>query len=755
MNKLFIILVSIIINCFWLGLSAQDKIDVPKNSFTKKAIDAYESQKYDTAYSFILKDSALHYPVGQYYLGMMYRNGKGVKHDDSLAVFWYRKAAEKHTGAQSSLGWMYRKGYGVRKNDSIAAIWFKKASDSGNVNAQCNLGVMYEMGEGVVKNDSIAVSLYKKAAEKNYSIAQFNLGLFYSNNKGVAQNDSLAVFWYTKSANTGYSNAQCNLAWMYENGKGIMKSDSMAIIFYSLSAKQGNESAKNKLNILNNKINALHSQNKIKQKVSLSRKDTLYLKQKVHDYFGLKAEMNFTFSNRDVSKETKIKHDVPFNIKQVNKLEKKIQGNFNDADIYLKIGELYKYNYNNIMSQKYLFKAIELYKERVSAKPDSASSYDKLGNAYFYLGNYKEAMLQYDFAIKIDSNDSVAKICKAINALYSFDSVSTISCIKQNIIDMPDNIKSYDLIPLYYLLTGYSTILKMDSNIYLKNVKNKTIDELYDLGLIKTMLDKHKGDIQFELLYNITRQSLLFLKVTQETLMSGMEIDSSKLFIIDQKDKEELNRLEIFYTSCEKRKDLPNKYSIYKWLASVNYIKGDLKTAIYFINKAIKQKPLSKSTFEDNLSSDYDNLAGAYYLINDTVNYEKTIDKKFKLRTNINYTPSNFIEKAKLAFFHKNYDRAKLFCLDALSIDENFIDAHICLAAIDICKNNIKSALTRLDKAYKIKPDSEIIFLYEGICFLFNNDSTNANFCFQKAIELGALKENITNEFINMSFFSD
>ena len=44
----------------------------------------------------------------------MYLNGRGVAQDDSMAVFWYRKAVEQgHVNAQTSLGVMYEKGRGV------------------------------------------------------------------------------------------------------------------------------------------------------------------------------------------------------------------------------------------------------------------------------------------------------------------------------------------------------------------------------------------------------------------------------------------------------------------------------------------------------------------------------------------------------------------------------------------------------------------------------------------------------------------
>lgn len=69
----------------------------------------------------------------QYYLGLMYVNGRGVKQDDFEAVKWYRQAAEHgNIKAQVQLGFAYILGKGVQVNKSLATEWFGKACDNGN-----------------------------------------------------------------------------------------------------------------------------------------------------------------------------------------------------------------------------------------------------------------------------------------------------------------------------------------------------------------------------------------------------------------------------------------------------------------------------------------------------------------------------------------------------------------------------------------------------------------------------------------------
>ena len=52
----------------------------------------------------------------QFYLGVMYANGQGVRQDEKQAEYWYRKAAEQgYAQEQFGLGVMYGAGQGSDK----------------------------------------------------------------------------------------------------------------------------------------------------------------------------------------------------------------------------------------------------------------------------------------------------------------------------------------------------------------------------------------------------------------------------------------------------------------------------------------------------------------------------------------------------------------------------------------------------------------------------------------------------------------
>ena len=142
----------------------------------------------------------------QFNAGLMYAQGRGVKHDDAEAVKWYRKAAEQGLDvAQCNLGLMYAQGRGVKHDDAEAVNWIRKAADQGHADAQCNLGLMYAQGQGVKHDDAEAVKWYRKAAEHDHTVAQLRLASIYLQGLGVKKDVLEATYWWLRSVVDGSS----------------------------------------------------------------------------------------------------------------------------------------------------------------------------------------------------------------------------------------------------------------------------------------------------------------------------------------------------------------------------------------------------------------------------------------------------------------------------------------------------------------------------------------------------------------------
>src|SRR5262249_25786659 len=72
--------------------------------------------------------------------GNIHKDGRGVPRDDSAAVEWFRKAADRGDAwGEFNLGTMYRDGRGLQKDPALAQVWFQKAAQQGNRAAAAEL----------------------------------------------------------------------------------------------------------------------------------------------------------------------------------------------------------------------------------------------------------------------------------------------------------------------------------------------------------------------------------------------------------------------------------------------------------------------------------------------------------------------------------------------------------------------------------------------------------------------------------------
>ena len=101
----------------------------------------------------------------EFWLGIMYENGQGVKKDYVEAVKWYKlAAAQGYTQAQYNLG----KIYDVTQDYVEAAKWYRLVAEQGDKVAQSCLGYMYDYGHGVVQDYVKAHMWYNLAEAQGY-----------------------------------------------------------------------------------------------------------------------------------------------------------------------------------------------------------------------------------------------------------------------------------------------------------------------------------------------------------------------------------------------------------------------------------------------------------------------------------------------------------------------------------------------------------------------------------------------------------
>ena len=73
------------------------------------------------------------------------------------------------TADQAKVGDLYSRGKGVDKDETEAVNWFRKAAEKGNADAEYGLGMAYLRGKGIAKSDSLGYDWLKKAAQQGHA----------------------------------------------------------------------------------------------------------------------------------------------------------------------------------------------------------------------------------------------------------------------------------------------------------------------------------------------------------------------------------------------------------------------------------------------------------------------------------------------------------------------------------------------------------------------------------------------------------
>jgi len=103
--------------------------------------------------------------LAQFFLSVLYGNGKGELEDQVLSMQWLRRAADAgFAPAQFNLGNHYFQGRWIEQSHQQARFWWQLAAEQGWEGAQYNLGNIYYRGIGVVKNREQAEYWLKRAA---------------------------------------------------------------------------------------------------------------------------------------------------------------------------------------------------------------------------------------------------------------------------------------------------------------------------------------------------------------------------------------------------------------------------------------------------------------------------------------------------------------------------------------------------------------------------------------------------------------
>ena len=204
---------------FYSYLPAAPSIKLPDISIPfwtddlKKAKRAYQNGNYDRALNFFRRASEDGNLVADWYLGHMYRLGRGVPRDDTTAFSYYSRVADKYdpeepdqnrlrvmVDAMVRVADYQRTGSvnaGIQPNLAAAAeTYMTIATTYGHPAALYALGVMNIKGQGMRANPQQGLKWLIAAARKRNAPAEAYLGELYWQGQLVQPDRTRAIMWY-------------------------------------------------------------------------------------------------------------------------------------------------------------------------------------------------------------------------------------------------------------------------------------------------------------------------------------------------------------------------------------------------------------------------------------------------------------------------------------------------------------------------------------------------------------------------------
>lgn len=230
---------------------------------------AYTRGDHAAAFSVFRQLAAAGNALGQYNLGVYYRDGLGVAQDYDAARSWFEAAAaQDNSDALNNLGVLYDHGLGIAQDSNRARQYFEQAAAKGNPYAMYNLGVLYENGRGIERDSEQATHWFgEAAASRNRDLlasltARYNEELQQPDTEeetllraglvAHACGDNTAAFRiFARLAAAGNADGQYNLGIFYRDGLGPEGQIAAgAELNFKDAAAQGHDDAMNNLAVL-------------------------------------------------------------------------------------------------------------------------------------------------------------------------------------------------------------------------------------------------------------------------------------------------------------------------------------------------------------------------------------------------------------------------------------------------------------------------------------------------------------------------
>lgn len=213
---------------FFSYLPAPPKLSIPKiripfwSDDLKTARRAYDKGNYSKAQEFFQRASEDGNMVADWYLGHMYRTGRGVPQDDGKAFDYYSRVVRAYDPEDDS-------------NRRLRIM----------IDADIRLADYYRIGSASadIKRDyARAYDTYMKyATAYGHPAAFYGLGFMNVNGQGVNRNARQGLKWMMAGARKRYPPAEAFMGDAYWTGRLVQQDKTRALMFYILAAQSATQ----------------------------------------------------------------------------------------------------------------------------------------------------------------------------------------------------------------------------------------------------------------------------------------------------------------------------------------------------------------------------------------------------------------------------------------------------------------------------------------------------------------------------------
>jgi TPR repeat protein len=180
-------------------------------------------------------------PEAQYWLAMVYEEGRLVPWDIPQFENWLVKSAEQgFVRSEEALGRVLKD-----RDRPASERWLLRAAEQGDPEAQFWLGAAYEENWYGTTDNQVAAKWFEKAAAQGHPDAQVSLAQMYEDGRGVEQSYGMAAEWYRKAAEHvpdlgGAGQGRNDLGLLYLDGLGVPKDYVQAYMWFALANSKEN-----------------------------------------------------------------------------------------------------------------------------------------------------------------------------------------------------------------------------------------------------------------------------------------------------------------------------------------------------------------------------------------------------------------------------------------------------------------------------------------------------------------------------------